>query len=97
MIESCGSSLGKQLIILYFPPFLSVSTTANSTYLPIPSIKSLTSVLIISSFSFSIIRDFPPQLINAFSLVTKKYLFRTKSTTAIIKPVNQIRKGRQKK
>jgi len=74
MIESCGSSLGKQLIILYFPPFLSVSTTVNSTYLPIPSAKSLTSVLIISSFSFSIIRDFPPQLINAFSLVRKKSL-----------------------
>ena len=32
------------------------------------------SVLIISSFSFSRIRDFPPQLINAFSLVRKKSL-----------------------
>ena len=35
--------------------------------------------------------------IDLYNYYQKKYLFRTKSTTAIIKPVTQIRKGRQKK
>ena len=71
-MESSGSFFGRQLIILYFPPFLSVSTAVNSTVLSLSLSESFISILIISSFSFSKIRDFPPQIFKAFTEVKEK-------------------------
>ena len=72
IIESFGSFLGIQLMIRYSPPFLSVSTVENSTNLYLPLSDFFISILIISSFSFCRILDFPPQLIRAFLEVIGK-------------------------
>ena len=71
-MESSGTFFGRQVIILYVPPFLSVSTAVNSTVLFRSLFKSFVSILIISSFSFSRIRDSPPQIFRAFSDVKEK-------------------------